>query len=436
MEIHIERILAQDNPWLRGEPHEPWLASHLPPAFILRRQQLSLELGRASLVVGPRQAGKSTLAWWTLHQAGIPALLLNCEEPALRDWLRSPALFLDDLAQLVDEPPALLLEEAQWLDEAGLFLKGLVDRRYPAPILVTGSSSFHLEARTRESLAGRARRTLLLPLSYAELAADIHGPPLAKRQASAELQQRLLRYGGFPAVVRAREPAQELASLVEAFIIRDASDRFDIRNLPAFRRLLGLVASQVGSLANHSEWAAHLGISSDTVASYIGLLEDAHVLKSLRPYAGGRRAELLQRPKVYFLDNGIRNQLFGGFGPPAQRADAGALHANLALTEILKSIPPLLVSVHHWRTRSGAEVDFVLEHQGRLMAVEVKAGDARGRISRSGRSFIEAYEPELFLVAHGGVRQEWAHGQTVLRFLGLSELAGVVERWIEASATP
>ncbi len=430
MEPHIERILAQDNPWLRGQPHEPWLASHLPSSFIPRRQQLSLEPGRATLIVGPRQAGKSTLAWWTLHQAGLPALLLNCEEPALRSWLRSPALFLDDLGQVVEQPPALLLEEAQWLDEAGLFLKGLVDRRYPAPILVTGSSSFHLEARTRESLAGRARRTLLLPLSHAELAAEISGPPLARKQSQADLLHRLLRYGGFPAVVRSEQPIEELASLVEAFIIRDASDRFDIRNLPAFRRLLGLVASQVGSLANHSEWAAHLGISSDTVASYLGLLEDAHVLRSLRPYAGGKRAELLQRPKVYFVDNGIRNQLFGGFGPLEQRADAGALHENLALTEILKSIPPLLVGVHHWRTKSGAEVDFVLERRGRLCAVEVKAGDARGRISRSARSFIDAYEPELFVVVHGGPSLEREHGETRLQFLALGELAGVVEAWV------
>jgi uncharacterized protein len=430
MEPHIERILGRDNPWLRGQPHDAWLASHLPADFIKRRRALSLDVGRASMIVGPRQAGKSTLAWWTLHQAGAPALLLSCEEPALREWMRSPALFLEGLGQLVDTQPALLLEEAQWLDEAGLFIKGLVDRRYPAPILVTGSSSFHLEARTRESLAGRARRTLLLPLSLTELAAGIQGPPLARREAQRELIERMLRYGGFPAAIQAQDPAEELASLVEAFIIRDASDRFDIRNLPAFRRLLGLVASQVGSLANHSEWAAHLGISSDTVASYIGLLEDAHVLRSLRPYAGGKRAELLQRPKVYFIDNGIRNQLFGGFGPTAQRADAGALHENLALTEILKSIPPLLVGVHHWRTRSGAEVDFVLEHQGRLCAVEVKAGDARGRVSRSARSFIDAYEPELFLVVHGGEPLEREQGQTAVRFLGLAELAGVVEGWV------
>ncbi len=187
----------------------------------------------------------------------------------------------------------------------------------------------------------------------------------------------------------------------------------------------------MGSLANHSEWAAHLGISSDTVASYLGLHEDAHVLWSLRPYADGKRAEPQQRPKVYFVDNGIRNQLFGGFGPLAQRADAGALHENMALTEILENIPPLLLGVHHWRTRSRAEVDFVLEYQGRLCAVEVKAGDGRGRISRSARSFIGAYEPELFLVVHGGKPEEREQGRTAVRFLGLAELAGGMEGWVE-----
>ncbi len=430
MDPYIERILARDNPWLVGAPLEPWLSERLPPDFIPRRQQLSLEPSRATLIVGPRQAGKSTLAWWTLRQHGQPVLLLDCEDPTLRTWLTSPALFLDDLERLADRPPALLFEEAQRLEEAGLFLKGLVDRRYPAPILVTGSSAFHLEARTRESLAGRARRTLLLPLSFSELTARLEGPPLARRRAQRELGERMLRLGGFPAVVQAEDPESELAELVEAFVVRDASDRFDIRNLPAFRRLLGLVASQVGSLSNHSEWAAHLGVSADTVASYIGLLEEAHVVRTLRPYAGGRRAELVRRPKVFFVDNGIRNQLFGGFGPPAGRADAGALLENLVLGEILKTIPPLLVGVHYWRTRSGAEVDFVLVHQGRLLAVEVKSGDARGRLSRSARSFIEAYGPRQFLVVHGGAPSTRTEGETEVRYLGLEHLAPAVAAWV------
>jgi predicted AAA+ superfamily ATPase len=430
MEAHIERILARDNPWLAGRPLEPWLARRLPEGFVPRQRRLALESGQAELVVGPRQAGKSTLAWWSLQARGGPVLLLDCEEHALRSWLRSPALFFDDLAALAEPLPALLLEEAQHLAEAGLFVKGLVDRGYPAPIVVTGSSSFHLEARTRESLAGRARRTLLLPFSLGELSVGLPSAPLLRQRTQRDLVERAARFGGFPAVVRSQAPEEELARLVEAFIVRDASDRFAIRHLDAFRRLLGLVAGQAGNLANHAEWAAHLGISADTVAEYMALLEETHVVRALRPFAGGRRAELIHRPKVYFVDNGIRNAVFGGFAPLAGRADAGALIENLVLSELLKAIPPLLVGMHHWRTRSGAEVDFVLEHRGRVLGVEVKAGDARGRLTRSARSFLEAYRPELFLVVHSGEPLERDEGGCRVRFLGVPDLADAVGGWL------
>ena len=108
---------------------------------------------------GPRQAGKSTLVWSYLRTLTRP-LFLNLEEPSFRMWCRSAAGFLADLSELGSPPDAIFLEEAQHLDEAGLFVKGLVDARLGSPIVVTGSSSFHLMARTRESLAGRARRVL------------------------------------------------------------------------------------------------------------------------------------------------------------------------------------------------------------------------------------------------------------------------------------
>src|SRR5204863_5091970 len=102
--------------------------------------------------------------------------------------------------------------------------------------------------------------------------------------------------------------------------------------------------------------------------------------------------------KVFFLDNGVRNQLFGGFADPAGRPDRGALLENFVFTELAKSVHPLLDGLSFWRSKSGAEVDFVVEHQGRLLGLEVKAGSSRGTVSRSARSFIEAYQPEQFLI--------------------------------------
>ncbi len=398
-----------------------------------------------ALVVGPRQAGKSTLIWKTLAESGRPALFLNCEEPSVRTWLRSPALFLADLAELAPQVPVLFFEEIQFLPEAGLFLKGLADHRTGKEIYATGSSSFDLEAKTRESLAGRALRQLLLPFSVPEVAAasfessgapgSQKGPEL-RRVELTETIERLLVFGGYPPVHLAAEPREELATLVESYIVRDASDRFRIRHIAALRKLLELAASQIGNLCNFSEWGALAGISYDTVAEYCRILEETHVIRLLRPFIGGKRAELTKMPKAYFLDNGVRNQLFGGYGAASRRGDRGALLENLVFTELYKNLNPLLDSIRFWRSKSKAEVDFVIEHQGRLLICEVKAGDARRKVTRSTRSFLDAYRPERVLIVHGGARETMDVGETPVEFLHVGDLDDTVREYLgEGSAT-
>lgn len=112
--------------------------------------------------------------------------MLDCDQDLVQGWCRSAPLFLSELEELIEEPRTLLLDEAQHLSEAGLFIKGLIDRRYPRPVLATASSSWRLGARTRESLAGRASRTLLLPFSLAEVTAELASHPrlLARRGTS------------------------------------------------------------------------------------------------------------------------------------------------------------------------------------------------------------------------------------------------------------
>lgn len=428
---YLERLLRLDNRWLESEPRAAWVARHVPADFIPRRLRLESD-ERVTLVVGPRQSGKSTLIWKTLAEGEGETLLVNCEEPALRDWLTSPAAFLADLEEWLGEIPDLFFEEIQHLSEAGLFLKGLVDRRLGRRLFATGSSSFDLEAATRESLAGRARRYLLLPLSIAEVGATFPGSKPVRAAKLKEAVERLTTFGGYPSVWSAAAPEERLASLVEALVVRDASDRFRIKNTAAFRRILELAASQVGNLVNFSEWASLVGVSNDTVAEHVRLMEETHILRLVRPFIGGKRAELTSARKVYFLDNGFRNQLFGGFGALAKRADQGALVENLAFTELAKSTHPLLDTISFWRSTSGAEVDFVVRHQGRLLAIEVKAGDTHGRITRSATSFIDAYAPELLLFVHTGSRIEARRGTTDIRFLPLAELASAVEGFVAA----
>jgi predicted AAA+ superfamily ATPase len=435
MDPQLRRVLVAENPWLRGEDLLEWIQRFLPTSYIPRRLRLSAD-HRVVLVVGPRQAGKSTLIWKTLAEAAEPVLFLNCEEPSIREWLSSPAAFLADLTELAVPARTLFFEEVQRLPEAGLFLKGLVDRRTGLRLYATGSSSFDLEAATRESLAGRAQRHLLLPLSLAEAGAPLPAGPLVREDAFSRLLERMLVFGGYPTIMTADDPRQELATLVEAVVVRDASDRFRIRHPAALRKLLELAASQVGNLVNLSEWATLTNISNDTVAEYCRLLEETHLIRLVRPFVGGKRAELTSARKVYFLDNGIRNQLFGGFQPATERSDRGALLENLAFAELAKTVNPLLDGLSAWRSKSGAEMDFVVEHQGRLLACEIKAGDSRASLSRSARSFVDAYQPEQLLIVNRGVYPEIELGATRVRFLRIEELAAAVESFLAADRVP
>jgi len=428
MEDFILRVLEADNPWLIKSNLGEWYLRFLPENYIPRDTQLSPD-HRVCLVVGPRQVGKSTLIWKYLSEKEKPALFLNCEEPALRQWLTSPALVWDDLCKLVDPLVPLFFEEVQQLPEAGLFLKGLVDRRIGVPIFATGSSSFDLESKTRESLAGRAIRHLMLPLSLHETAQEPDYPEIMLNRHYQNQMQEMLCYGGYPTVVLSKEPEKELAGLVESFIIRDASDRFRIRYPAAFRKVLELSASQIGNLCNYSEWSALAGISNDTVSEYVNLLQETHILRLIRPFVGGKRAELTKSPKAYFLDNGIRNLVFGGFQPVENRPDRGALCENFAFTEIYKHINPLLDSIHYWRSKAGAEVDFVIKSRGRIAACEIKAGDLRGKLPRASRSFIEAYQPELFLAVGSHSHPSISLGGTKVNFIRLFELGEAIKAW-------
>lgn len=434
MDRNLQTILLNDNPWLQ-EPARlaGWLRLRLPPVYLPRlaasaAQKRWSEPNRAHLVIGPRQAGKSTALWVHLAECNEPALFVDCEQEIVRNWCRSAPLFLADLEKLVNRPVTLFFEEIQHLEEAGLFLKGLVDRKIGVPILVTGSSSYHLGARTRESLAGRASRTRLLPLSLSEVCQDLADKPLiVQERLGEERLARHLVFGGYPAVWLSENPEILLTDLLESMVLRDASDLFRIARPDAFRQLLRLLAGQAGSLVNLSEWASILGIGRDTVASYLEILESSHLTLSLSPFAGGKRVELTARPKIYLLDNGLRNRLLHDFRPLEERTDAGPLLESWVATELWKALPDG-ATLHFWRSASGAEVDFIVVRGDLILPVEVKAGRSeRPLLSKSLRSFLDAYQPTTCLLLNLSLAHRSQVGGTMVDWIPPSQLARRVE---------
>lgn len=364
---------------------------------------------RAVIVVGPRQAGKSTFVWHHVEPCFPDVLLLKAEDPMARMACSSAGALADLIRRGYPELKAVFLKEAQHLSEAGLLVKGLVDARLGVQIWVTGSSSFHLHARTRESLAGRATRLRVLPFSLPELVDhEARGlGPEGRKGTADRLLSRQLVFGSYPAVWLATDDLSRrrlLLEYIEAFVLRDASDVHRVRNVPAFRRLLGLLAMQIGSLVNLAALGAACGVDSGTIDSYLEIMDESHVVTRLRPFAGGRRRELTQATKLYFVDLGLRNALRNDFAAElAVRMDAGALFENWAFAELAKRLD-LLDTLGYWRSANGAEVDFVIEHAGEVIGLEVKASRLkRPEITRSSRSFIEAYHPRRFAVLNLGL---------------------------------
>jgi len=395
------QVLLAHNPWLLDKTKwRETVNTHLPDPYVHRHLITPLKpvKNKINLIIGPRQSGKSTLLWHFLATSSRPFLLVNCEEPSCRELCQSPAIFLTSIKELTSPLPGLFFEEIHHLPEAGLFLKGMVDLKPNVPIFVTGSASYHLKSKTRESLAGRAVRHHLLPFGMAELWPD-QEPALIAEVKAAATWKNLLIWGGYPEVVLNQNKQAILAQLVEAFALRDASDTYKIKRPDAFKKILSLAASQIGNLVNFSNWAETAGVSVNTVIEYVNLMAESHLVKLVPPFVGGKRAEVTSTPKIYYLDNGMRNLLFGGFAPENQRSDFGALTENLVFTELCKNINPLLDTLFYWRSSSGAEVDFILRRSGRLIAVEVKAGALkRPKVSRSLRSFIQAYRPDQVFI--------------------------------------
>jgi hypothetical protein len=252
-------------------------------------------------------------------------------------------------------------------------------------------------------------------------------PEAVRRRLVEERFVRHVTIGGYPRVWLSETPEVILTDLVEAIILRDASDLYRIGRPDAFRRLLRLAATQAGSRVNFSEWASILGVSRDTVASYLEILESSHVLSILPPFAGGKRVEITSTPKVFLIDNGVRNRLLHDFKPLDLRTDKGAALENWVFTELWKSLPDG-GTLHFWRSSSGAEVDFVIVRGELIVAVEVKAEKlGRATIPRGARSFVDAYSPRALFLVNAGLAASERLNDTDVEWLQPQDLAIRVE---------
>lgn len=323
---------------------------------------------KAVVILGPRQVGKSTL----LHQmldGEDNVLWLNGDDQDVR--LLFENFSAAKMRTILGKNTILALDEAQRIPEIGLKLKIVTDQMKDVNIITTGSSSLDLATGLNESLSGRKREFILLPLTFKELA-DHHGLLEEKR-----LLHRRMIYGYYPEVVTT--PGEErdiLREIVDSYLYKDILNLDLVAKPEKLSKLVQALAYQIGSQVSYNEIAQLIGLDSKTVERYIDILEKCFVIFRVNSFSRNLRNELKSSKKIFFWDCGIRNAIINNFAPLEKRSpiENGALWENWIIAERLKynNLNGERATPWFWRTKQQSEIDYIEDKDGIISAFEFK----------------------------------------------------------------
>ncbi len=341
-----------------------------------------LASGKVGIVVGARQVGKTTLVEHVL--AGRRALFLNFDvEVDKQRFLAAAALSPVEGLRSLGNPDVLVIDEAQRLPEAARIVKGWHDKQLPLKILLLGSSSLNLLDQAAESLVGRNERLQLPALVFGEVLraqdwfSDAYTPTILRNQFASQVRVVLMQslaFGSYPEVVLASDKPRVLRGLSSDYLWKDILHAGLVKSPDLIKRLLTLLAHQVGSEVSTHELATQLALARPTVERYLDLLEQTFVVFRLPCYSTNPRKEIARKKKVFFWDTGIRNALLNAFATEEFRPDIGPLWENWVIAEAAKHnlLQGGRSELFFWRSRAQSEVDLVIKTGEVLRAYEVK----------------------------------------------------------------
>ena len=328
--------------------------------------QSKLNKGKAIIIYGARQVGKTTLLKNIVEKDSKEIYWLNGDRVEDRALLENASS--TRLLSFLSGKKMIIIDEAQRIEDIGLKLKIIFDET-SIQIVATGSSSFDLANKIQEPMTGRKYEYKLYPFSFDELAQHSNAFEEYK-----QLPNRLL-FGSYPDVVLHEGNQREvLENLANSYLYKDILEWGKIKKSTKILKLLQAIAFQIGNQVSYTELSRIVGINKETVESYIDLLEKSFVIFRLHSFSRNLRNELKKSKKIYFYDNGIRNALINNFNPIELRNDVGALWENYIISERIKytDYQQIYANRYFWRTRYQQEIDYIEEREGKLFAYEFK----------------------------------------------------------------
>jgi len=362
--------------------------------YLLDKVKKGFKSNRIIIIIGSRQVGKTTLM--NMYKDSIPkshrCFYFNLEDANSLDACQGidslKAYLQNNGINIKKDKAFLIIDEFQYIKNATKLFKVIYDLYPKIRILASGSSSIEIQKHLKESLAGRKKVYHLYPLRLDEFVRfrnakeydkyvkiDFRNPSsVLIKMYNRDYLINYLLFGGYPKVAllpNKTEKIEELQDIYNSYIQKDIKSLIKGEDIAVYNNLLKILSSQIGNLLNVNELSNTLKTGRRQIVKYLNVLEQTFIIKLLNPFFSNKRTEISKMPKIYLLDSGIVNFSLGNFGQIEYRPNLGSFIENFIFCEIIK-YRPVYYQTYFWRTKSGAEIDFILEGNDELIPLEVK----------------------------------------------------------------
>jgi predicted AAA+ superfamily ATPase len=346
-----------------------------------------LYTGDIIVLHGARQVGKTSLLCYLeaeLKEKGETTYFIDLEDSRYVNILDAG---VREFLKLLEEEGIkaarqnrkifVLVDEIQYLANPSSFLKLISDHHKDIKLIVSGSSSFAIKSKFKDSLVGRTVDFDIFPLSFREFL-TFRGYPFEEGKVytgkkvdelKGFLKQYVL-YGGYPKIVLIPEIVMKekyLQQIIDTYVKKDIRDLAKVKDIEKFNKLLEALAAQSSQLLNVAELSNTTRIAKQTIEKYLFIMENTYILKLVRPFSGNIRSELFKLPKIFFYDTGIMQMLWL---KGLQKELIGSVFETGIFSELVKKYDK--DSVYYWRTKDRKEIDFILKIKKVVLPIEAK----------------------------------------------------------------
>ena len=392
-------------------------------------------------ILGPRQAGKTTILK-KISEKYLSDKKIKYLTFENREELNLFEESINDFKELILQYDVVIIDEFQYAKECGQKLKYLYDTT-DIKFIISGSASLELRYKVGKYMVGRMIDFNLWQFSFREYLksenkelSDLLEKKIKpknflefniKKGFGKEINNRLKNelekfviYGGYPAVVLSKDKDMKervLRNILDKFLLKDIQSLLKLATDGELLKLSKFLAIQIGNVINYEELMSAAGLSYLKLKEHLSILEKTFIIQLITPFSTNKKTELTRNPKNFYHDIGLRNSLISDFRSLENRNDYGAVMENYAYT-LLRNLE-IVPELKFWRTKSSAEVDFVIEKNQDKIPVEVKYSSKRV-VGKSYYSFLRKYKPKVGIILTKDYLAEEEIEGTIVKFIPLS----------------